>query len=151
MQLKPFQEVIGIDPSSVMLDKARASISQSLKAITTETKFQFIQGSAEGLSQTTLQPESVDLITAGTMKPFESRSYSKQLSLSESIIFIFIIKRSLLIGSIGAKSGHKHIVYYATEALLPSGYTYFYAFESSTPQNISSRFMQNFDSQIIPL
>ena len=48
-----------------MLDKARASIAQSLK--TTETKFQFIQGSAEDLSQTTtLQPESVDLITAGT-------------------------------------------------------------------------------------
>ena len=67
-QLKPFQEVIGIDPSSVMLDKARASIAQSLKSTstTTETKFQFIQGSAEDLSQTTtLQPESVDLITAG--------------------------------------------------------------------------------------
>jgi len=56
-KLKPFQEVIGIDPSPVMLDKARASI--------TETKFQFIQGSAEDLSQTTtLQAESVDLITA---------------------------------------------------------------------------------------
>ena len=67
VQLKPFQEVIGIDPSSVMLDKARASIAQSLKtSATTETKFQFIQGSAEDLSQTTtLQPESVDLITAG--------------------------------------------------------------------------------------
>ena len=65
-QLKPFQEVIGIDPSSVMLDKARASIAQSLKTSTTETKFHFIQGSAEDLSQiTTLQPESVDLITAG--------------------------------------------------------------------------------------
>jgi trans-aconitate 3-methyltransferase len=68
-QLKPFQEVIGIDPSSVMLDNARASIARSLKAsTTTETKFQFIQGSAEDLSQTTtLQPESVDLITAGTV------------------------------------------------------------------------------------
>ena len=69
-QLKPFQEVIGIDPSSVMLDKARASLAQSLKASsTTGTKFQFIQGSAEDLSQTTLQPESVDLITAGTYEP----------------------------------------------------------------------------------
>ena len=66
-QLKPFQEVIGIDPSSIMLDNARAYIAQSLKTGTAETKFQFIQGSAEDLSQTTtLQPESVDLITAGT-------------------------------------------------------------------------------------
>ena len=58
-----------------MLDKARASIAQSLKTSATETKFHFIQGSAEDLSQiTTLQPESVDLITAGmyvyTTKPF---------------------------------------------------------------------------------
>jgi ubiquinone/menaquinone biosynthesis C-methylase UbiE len=75
-QLKPFQEAIGIDPSSVMLDKARASIAQSLKTSTTQTKFQFIQGSAEDLTQTTLQPESVDLITAGTYEPFESKSYS---------------------------------------------------------------------------
>lgn len=60
-QLKPFQEVIGIDPSLTMLDKARASIPRSLKSSTTETKFQFIQGSAEDLDQTT---ESVDLITA---------------------------------------------------------------------------------------
>jgi len=58
-QLKPFQEVIGIDPSLVMLDKARTSIARSS---TTETKFQFIQGSAEDLSL--VQPESsVDLIT----------------------------------------------------------------------------------------
>jgi trans-aconitate 3-methyltransferase len=65
-QLKPFKQVIGIDPSSVMLDKARASIAQS------DTKFQFIQGSAEDLSQTTtLQPDSVDLITAGNLYPFE--------------------------------------------------------------------------------
>ena len=61
-ELKPFQEVIGIDPSPVMLDKARSSTAQSLN---TSTKFQFIQGSAEDLSQTTLQPESVDLVTAG--------------------------------------------------------------------------------------
>ena len=71
-QLKPFQEVIGIDPSSVMLDKARSSIARSLKASTTKTKFQFVQGSAEELSQTTLQPESVDLITAGMTFEIES-------------------------------------------------------------------------------
>ena len=79
-QLKPFQEVIGIDPSSVMLDKARAYLGHSPNASgTTETKFQFIQGSAEDLSKTELQPESVDLITAGTYEPqaFESKSYSK--------------------------------------------------------------------------
>ena len=67
-QLKPFQEVIGIDPSSVMLDKARAYLSQSLKESST-TKFQFIQGRAEDLSQTTLQPESVDLVIAGIYDP----------------------------------------------------------------------------------
>lgn len=62
----PFREVIGIDPSSVMIDKARVSISQSLKKTNTpETKFQFLQGSAEDLTQTALQEESVDLITAG--------------------------------------------------------------------------------------
>jgi len=44
-----------------MLDQARASIAQSC---TTETKLQFIQGSAEELSQTGLQAESVDLIIA---------------------------------------------------------------------------------------
>jgi hypothetical protein len=53
-----------------MLDKARASITRSsslLQNSTTEkTKFQFIQGSAEDLDQTTsLQPDSVDLVTAG--------------------------------------------------------------------------------------
>ena len=61
-QLKPFQEVIGIDPSSVMLDNARSFLTPSPG---TTTRFQFIQGSAENLSQTMLQPESVDLITAG--------------------------------------------------------------------------------------
>jgi SAM-dependent methyltransferase len=55
-QLKSFQEVIGIDPSLVMLHKARASIAGSSTA---DTKFRFIQGSAEDFS---LQPESVDLI-----------------------------------------------------------------------------------------
>jgi len=60
-QLKPFQDVIGIDPSSVMLDNARTSVTTSPG---TTTRFQFIQGSAEDLSQTILQPESVDLITA---------------------------------------------------------------------------------------
>jgi SAM-dependent methyltransferase len=84
-QLKPFQEVIGIDPSSVMLDKARASIAQSLK--TTETKFQFIQGSAEDLSQTTtLQPESVDLITAG--KTYDRNHF---FSLSLKIDYLLFI------------------------------------------------------------
>ena len=68
-QLKPFREVIGIDPSLVMLDKARASLTQSKDSSTTRTKFQFIQGSAEDLSQTTLQPESVDHIAAGTYEP----------------------------------------------------------------------------------
>ena len=34
-------------------------------------------------------------------------------------------QHSLLIGSIGVKSGHKLIVSYVTEALLPSGYTFF--------------------------
>ena len=83
-QLKPFQEVIGIDPSSVMLDKARASLSRSLRASTTETKFQYIQGSAEKLSRTTLQPESVDLITAGMT--FEIENHFQ--NLPKSIIII---------------------------------------------------------------
>lgn len=51
-----------------MLDQARASMAQSR---TTETKFQFMQGSAEELSQTGLEAESVDLIIAGN-KPFLS-------------------------------------------------------------------------------
>lgn len=69
-QLTPFQEVIGIDPSSVMLDNARASITPSLG---TTTRFQFLQGSAEDLSQTILQPESVDLITAGMNLQYYSK------------------------------------------------------------------------------
>ena len=147
-QLKPFQVVIGIDPSSVMLDKARASLSQSLRASTAETKFQFIQGSAEELNQTTLQPESVDLITAGMTFEIE-KSFSK---LTEIDYYHFIIKRSLLIGSIGAKSGHKHIVYCDTEALLPSGYLLLLCLYMIQPlNNPRSRFMQNFNSQIIPL
>ena len=52
-----------------MLDKARASLTQSKDSSTTRTKFRFIQGSAEDLSQTTLQPESVDHIAAGTYEP----------------------------------------------------------------------------------
>ena len=85
-QLKPFREVIGIDPSSVMLDKARAFLAQSKASSTTgTTKFQFIQGNAEDLSQTTLEPESVDLITAGTYEPqaFESKLCSKTTFLIE--------------------------------------------------------------------
>lgn len=63
-QLKPFKEVIGIDPSLVMLDKARAR-SLETSTGTSEPKFQFIQGSAEDLSKTTLEAESVDLVIAG--------------------------------------------------------------------------------------
>ena len=36
-----------------------------------------------------------------------------------------LFKPKLLIGSTGAKSGHKHIEYYVTEALLPFGYLLF--------------------------
>ena len=70
-----------------MLDKARAYLSQSLKESST-TKFQFIQGRAEDLSQTTLQPESVDLVIAGIYDPpglLNRNHFLKQFSLSKSI------------------------------------------------------------------
>jgi Methyltransferase domain len=118
--LKPFQEVIGIDPSSVMLDEARSS--------TSGTKFQFIQGSAEELSQTTVQPESVDLITAG-IPPFFKKNEE------ELFIFFILFKRSLLIGLIGVKSGHKHIGHYVMEALLLSGYILFSSFFDVSQKN----------------
>ena len=147
-QLKPFQEVIGIDPSSVMLDKARASFAHSLKASsTTGTNFKFIQGSAEDLSQTTLQPESVDLITAGTYESqtFESKSYSKHLSLPKSISPICSLVRleQSLATSTSYTASRRNCCLLGILPI-PS--------ESNPLSNhFHLRFMQNFDFQIIPL
>ena len=60
-------------------------------------------------------------------KAFEPKTYS------ETVFFIEIDQRKLLIGSIGAKSGHKYIAYYVTEELLPSGYLISMPLESDPP------------------
>ncbi|KAJ3502219.1 hypothetical protein NLJ89_g8987 [Agrocybe chaxingu] len=69
VQLRPFREVIGIDPSAGMLETARASLAQSslAAAATKETStpsFTFLEGSAEDLSKTIPENESVDLLIA---------------------------------------------------------------------------------------
>ncbi|PPQ92736.1 hypothetical protein CVT25_015357 [Psilocybe cyanescens] len=60
VQLHPFKEVIGMDPSAGMLDKARAYAASSPNS----SKFKFVQGSAEDMSKTILETDSVDLIVA---------------------------------------------------------------------------------------
>ncbi|KAF8154457.1 S-adenosyl-L-methionine-dependent methyltransferase [Crassisporium funariophilum] len=65
VELRPFQEVLGVDPSPGMLDKARA-YTEGLGAHT-ETNipaFKFVQGSAEDLSKAIPEAGSVDLLIA---------------------------------------------------------------------------------------
>jgi len=63
-QLQPFREVVGVDPSAGMLEKARAHVDQVSPGPGSQ-KFSFLKGSAEDLSKT-LPNDSVDLLIAGT-------------------------------------------------------------------------------------
>ncbi|PPQ95788.1 hypothetical protein CVT26_015888 [Gymnopilus dilepis] len=65
VQLTPFDEVVGVDPSEVMLEKARtyaASVATSNE--NAAPKFKFVQGSAEDLSSAIPDNDSVDLLVA---------------------------------------------------------------------------------------
>ncbi|KDR79330.1 hypothetical protein GALMADRAFT_1234371 [Galerina marginata CBS 339.88] len=67
IHLRPFREVIGVDPSQGMLEKARlyAASSEGPERDSTLPKFSFVQGSAEDLSKAIPENESVDLLVAG--------------------------------------------------------------------------------------
>ncbi|KAF8900680.1 S-adenosyl-L-methionine-dependent methyltransferase [Gymnopilus junonius] len=65
VQLRPFHEVTGIDPSQGMLEKARAYAEKSgQENESNNPKFNFIRGSAEELSKALPENESVDLLIA---------------------------------------------------------------------------------------
>jgi ubiquinone/menaquinone biosynthesis C-methylase UbiE len=60
--LRSFREVIGIDPSQGMLQKARAHVGNAGIG----PSFTFLQGSSEDLSKVLPENESVDLLVSGT-------------------------------------------------------------------------------------
>ena len=60
--LRSFREVIGIDPSEGMLQKARAHVGNAGIG----PSFTFVRGSAEDLSKALPENESVDLLISGT-------------------------------------------------------------------------------------
>ncbi|PPR00682.1 hypothetical protein CVT24_000970 [Panaeolus cyanescens] len=62
IQLQQFDEIIGIDPSAGMVEKARVSIARN-QAVDAQ-KFTFKQGSAEDLSTAIPKDNSVDLLIA---------------------------------------------------------------------------------------
>ncbi|KAF9560509.1 S-adenosyl-L-methionine-dependent methyltransferase [Agrocybe pediades] len=63
-RLTPFKEVIGVDPSLGMLEKARKHVLESTGAGQT-TNYRFVQGSAEDMKKAVPEDESVDLVVAG--------------------------------------------------------------------------------------
>ena len=64
--LRPFSEVIGIDPSKSMLDKARVYLDESLEDKSNSPVYRLLLGSAEDLREH-LPNESVDLLVAGIL------------------------------------------------------------------------------------
>ncbi|KAF8885376.1 S-adenosyl-L-methionine-dependent methyltransferase [Gymnopilus junonius] len=65
VRLRPFREVIGIDPSHGMLEKARAYAEKlGQENQSNIPKFNFVQGSAEDLSTAISENGSVDLLVA---------------------------------------------------------------------------------------
>jgi SAM-dependent methyltransferase len=65
VQLRPFREVVGVDPSLGMLEKARAyAASQDHGSDSNLPTYKFVQGSAEDLSTAIPENESVDLLVA---------------------------------------------------------------------------------------
>lgn len=62
--LRPFSEVIGIDPSQGMLDKARVYLADSWKDRSASPVYKLLLGSAEDLGEH-LPDEHVDLLIAG--------------------------------------------------------------------------------------
>ena len=59
-----FDEVVGVDPSKGMLDKARDHVSKNSELKQKSPVYEFVQGSSEDLSRV-LSDESVDLLVAG--------------------------------------------------------------------------------------
>lgn len=70
--LRPFSEVIGIDPSQGMLDKARVYLADSWENKPNSTVYKLLLGSAEDLRQN-VPDESVDLLIAGVYPFFPNR------------------------------------------------------------------------------
>lgn len=64
--LRPFSEVIGIDPSKSMLDKARVYLDESLEDKSNSPVYRLLLGSAEDMREH-LPDESVDLLVAGIL------------------------------------------------------------------------------------
>lgn len=62
--LHPFSEVLGIDPSQGMLDKARVHLASSWEDKSNTPDYKLLVGSAEDLNRH-LRDESVDLLIAG--------------------------------------------------------------------------------------
>lgn len=75
-ELTPFKHIIGVDPSSKMIDQARALLSASQSDPSNDnkllpgTEIEFVQSAAEDLRF--LQDGSVDLLIAGMIVPHTS-------------------------------------------------------------------------------
>ncbi|KAF9531475.1 S-adenosyl-L-methionine-dependent methyltransferase [Crepidotus variabilis] len=63
MQLRRFREVVGVDPSPGMLEKARANLAVGDHSRSPTATFKFVEGSAEDL-KLNVEDESVDLVVA---------------------------------------------------------------------------------------
>lgn len=115
LQLHQFDEIIGIDPSAGMAEKARISIdrNQSVDA----GKFTFKQGSAEDFSTTIPEDNSVDLMIAGI----------SWLSILNRNLFLTsaLVKLKRRIGLIGKRFGRRLTAYWNLVDLLLSGFVSF--------------------------
>ena len=78
--LRPFSEVLGIDPSQGMLDKARVYLAGSWEDKSDAPEYKLLVGSAEDLSRH-LPDESVDLLIAG---PWPNMQRMEFLNLSKT-------------------------------------------------------------------
>lgn len=65
VHLRPFRQVVGIDPSMSMLENARAYVNEHETSSNIHPSYKFLQASAEDL-RTALPDDSVDLLVAGT-------------------------------------------------------------------------------------
>ncbi|KAI0746703.1 S-adenosyl-L-methionine-dependent methyltransferase [Daedaleopsis nitida] len=62
VELTPFKRIIGVEPSTRMIEQARESVKTQLAGLDLSSQIEFVQSSAEDLSA--LQDGSVDLIVA---------------------------------------------------------------------------------------
>jgi len=64
-RLNAFKEVIGVDPSLGMLEKARKHAIDNDGKVGSKTTYRFVQGSAEDMRKAIPEDESLDLLVAG--------------------------------------------------------------------------------------